>query len=265
MDFEDKVEDLRRRAINMLSHRDGMPEEVKSIIERIKQQLLQITEERRMNFPSIIEYIQTEFETFKRARLNQIGQKRREDQIEETLQDINEVKNRLENELNSSNILEKRKEEDGKEARNTTTKLLNDVDGLLSNIYSHQRRILYARGYSPEKIDETSYELKNIMRNFIQYKCGTQIEEAFNKDNLEVRKVEEEVILEIVREAESKTSDNRESFQQELRNGAPSMEEQALSAEERRISENKKAFKESEKSDDVSAEQKRSLLEDLFK
>ena len=43
------------------------------------------------------------------------------------------------------------------------------------------------------------------------------------------------------------------------------MEEQAASAQERGISENEKAFIDNEQYDDKSAEQRKGLLEDLFK
>ena len=73
MKLEEKIEDLRNIAIKGLLNKDGIPDEVISIINNIKNQLRQICEQKSINFPSVVEYIETQFDTYKRSNLKQIG------------------------------------------------------------------------------------------------------------------------------------------------------------------------------------------------
>lgn len=265
MELEEKIEDLRNIAIKGLLNKDGIPDEVISIINNIKNQLRQICEQKSINFPSVVEYIETQFDTYKRSNLKQIGEKRKSIEIQNILRDINQIKYAIENGIDPHHVIEEKEDEDTKEARNTTQRILGDVSFIISDTISQQRRTLDIRRFSPRMIEELSYEIKDRMEKFIRVHCYNDVNEALNNDNLRVRQLVEQIIEELENEFNPQNLSNREQFQEGLREGVPNMEEQAASAEERRISENEKAFRDNKKDNDQLAERREGLLEDLFK
>lgn len=116
---------------------------------------------------------------------------------------------------------------------NTTERILNMMEYTISNIVSRQRVILNARNYSKDIIDEISYEIRDRMKRFMRSDCETELNNELNRDNLEVRQFEKKLIEEIEKATTSQNPDNREQFKEELKAGAPSMEEQVADARNR--------------------------------
>ena len=265
MELEEKIEDLRNIAIKGELSKDGIPDDVISIINNIKNQLRQICEQKGINFPSVVEYIETQFDTYKRSNLKQIGEKRKSIEMQNILRDINQIKSAIENGIDPHHVIEEKEDEDTKEARNTTQRILGDVSFIISDTISQQRRTLDIRRFPQRMIEELSYEIKDRMEKFIRVNCYNEVNGALENDNLRLRRLEEKIIEELEIEFNPQNLSNREQFQEGLREGAPRMEDQAASAQERGISENEKAFIDNEQYDDKSAEQRKGLLEDLFK
>lgn len=233
MNIEEIFNEKRNKAINMMSHRDDMPQGVTRVIIKIKNKIEQISKEKGIDFESIRKNIETQFDTFIRSDLRKIGEERKDRQINKIIQDLNQLESALENEKKYDYILEEKKCSDEKEAMNTTERILNMMEYTISNIVSRQRVILNARNYSKDIIDEISYEIRDRMKRFMRSDCETELNNELNRDNLEVRQFEKKLIEEIEKATTSQNPDNREQFKEELKAGAPSMEEQVADARNR--------------------------------
>lgn len=231
MDIEERFEELNRKVESVLLKSEGIPVEVLEILEDIKQTLINKSVEQGINFSSITEYIEGQFETFKASIVDRIGENRRNKKIEDCIYDINFAKERLEKSINSQ-ILEERKKEDRREANTTTAKILNEMEYVLNDIYSHQIEILAARDFDEKTVEDIMHDIKAYMRYFTN-KSEDKMVYTFDEDNEKTRKFEESIMEELLKVKEESLT-NRERFEEELKSGAPTLEEQKEDAGERK-------------------------------
>ena len=210
MEIEEKFEELNRKVESVLLKSDGIPVGVLKILEDIKQTLINKSVEQGMNFSSITEYIEGQFETFKASIVDRIGENRRNKKIEDCIYDINFAK--------------ERKKEDRREANTTTAKILSEMEYVLNDIYSHQIKILAARDFDEKTVEDIMHDIKAYMRYFTS-KSEDKMVYTFDEDNEKTRKFEESIMEELLKVKEESLT-NRERFEKELKSGAPTLEEQ---------------------------------------
>lgn len=87
-----------------------------------------------------------------------------------------------------------------------------------------------------DRIDQMTYQMRNNIKTLLSKKYGIQIENELNRDNFDIMGLEERIIDEIEDQMSLKANGDRESFQEELKKDAPSLEEQAKDAEQRESS-----------------------------
>ena len=156
MNIEEQFEEIKRKVLSRLQSSEGMPSEINQILEQFKDALISKATQEKVNFSSVLEYIEGQFEVFKRSKLARIGESRKDKKIEDIMYDITLAKEKLEENINNA-ILQERKKEDGKEANNTTSKILGELQYLLEDINSRYRRILSSRGFEENTINDMSY------------------------------------------------------------------------------------------------------------
>ena len=235
MEVQDIIEDKKREIRKTLLQREDVPDGVKRVINEIYNALDAQNTSFGVNFESISQYASTQFDTFKRSRLKSIGKQRDIKKAEEMMNDIDIIARNLDNKT-KSNVLGEREETDKRESRSTTDRILGEVDALISDIYSHERRILSTKGMNQDRIDQMTYQMRNNIKTLLSKKYGIQIENELNRDNFDIMGLEERIIDEIEDQMSLKANGDRESFQEELKKDAPSLEEQAKDAEQRESS-----------------------------
>lgn len=236
MDIEECFEEIKRKAILGIQNSSGIPSQVNNILEQLKQVLISKTTQEGVNFSSITEYIQGQFDVFEQTILNRIGENRKNKRIEDCIYDITVAKEKLEENINNS-ILEERKKEDEKDANATISKILGQLQYVLDDIHSHYGRILSARGFDERKIEDIIYDFKAFTRYAVSSRYENKIKQAFEEDNRNYQEFEKRIMDEIMQLKENKTNP-RKRFEEDLKRNVPSLEEQRNGAEERKLTEN---------------------------
>ena len=224
MNIEEQFEEIKRKVLSRLQSSEGMPSEINQILEQFKDALISKATQEKVNFSSVLEYIEGQFEVFKRSKLARIGESRKDKKIEDIMYDITLAKEKLEENINNA-ILQERKKEDGKEANNTTSKILGELQYLLEDINSRYRRILSSRGFEENTINDMSYDFKLFAKYYMQSRCERQMVEAFQNDNNNLREFEQSILNEIINLGDKKINEEN-GFRVTLKNQAPTLQEQ---------------------------------------
>lgn len=234
----EKKEIIEEEIMNLqksIWRRDSLPEEVVKIIDKIKQRLKESNKEKNINTSNISEYIDSQFEMLK-SYLNRVGENRKSKKMAEIINEVRMIYNKSNNQF-SRNIIKNGEQEDKKESKQTTYKLLMKINELVESIYSRQKSMLNAQGFEQNDIERKMYDTKRMMQKYIENVSKENIESAFMLDNQELRTLEKETISNIMK-IQRINSEGKDKFQEELKMHAPTLEEQREDADNRNVEQN---------------------------
>lgn len=234
----EKKEIIEEEIMNLqksIWRRNSLPEEVVKIIDKIKQRLKESNKEKNINTSNISEYIDSQFEMLK-SYLNRVGENRKSKKMAEIINEVRMIYNKSNNQF-SRNIIKNGEQEDKKESKQTTYKLLMKINELVESIYSRQKSMLNAQGFEQNDIERKMYDTKRMMQKYIENVSKENIESAFMLDNQELRTLEKETISNIMK-IQRINSEGKDKFQEELKMHAPTLEEQREDADNRNVEQN---------------------------
>lgn len=234
----EKKEIIEEEIMNLqksIWRRNSLPEEVVKIIDKIKQRLKESNKEKNINTSNISEYIDSQFEMLK-SYLNRVGENRKSKKMAEIINEVRMIYNKSNNQF-SRNIIKNGEQEDKKESKQTTYKLLMKINELVESIYSRQKSMLNAQGFEQNDIERKMYDTKRMMQKYIENVIKENIESAFMLDNQELRTLEKETISNIMK-IQRINSEGKDKFQEELKMHAPTLEEQREDADNRNVEQN---------------------------
>lgn len=234
----EKKEIIEEEIMNLqksIWRRDSLPEEVVKIIDKIKQRLKESNKEKNINTSNISEYIDSQFEMLK-SYLNRVGENRKSKKMAEIINEVRMIYNKSNNQF-SRNIIKNGEQEDKKESKQTTYKLLMKINELVESIYSRQKSMLNAQGFEQNDIERKMYDTKRMMQKYIENVSKENIESAFMLDNQELRTLEKETISNIMK-IQRINLEGKDKFQEGLKMHAPTLEEQREDADNRNVEQN---------------------------
>lgn len=234
----EKKEIIEEEIMNLqksIWRRNSLPEEVVKIIDKIKQRLKESNKEKNINTSNISEYIDSQFEMLK-SYLNRVVENRKSKKMAEIINEVRMIYNKSNNQF-SRNIIKNGEQEDKKESKQTTYKLLMKINELVESIYSRQKSMLNAQGFEQNDIERKMYDTKRMMQKYIENVSKENIESAFMLDNQELRTLEKETISNIMK-IQRINSEGKDKFQEELKMHAPTLEEQREDADNRNVEQN---------------------------
>lgn len=234
----EKKEIIEEEIMNLqksIWRRNSLPEEIVKIIDKIKQRLKESNKEKNINTSNISEYIDSQFEMLK-SYLNRVGENRKSKKMAEIINEVRMIYNKSNNQF-SRNIIKNGEQEDKKESKQTTYKLLMKINELVESIYSRQKSMLNAQGFEQNDIERKMYDTKRMMQKYIENVSKENIESAFMLDNQELRTLEKETISNIMK-IQRINLEGKDKFQEELKMHAPTLEEQREDADNRNVEQN---------------------------
>ena len=230
------LEELKRKMMAKIYYREGIPEEVTNIIQKAFDGISDRYKELHCNNSSIQEYIQENLNYVKAYLKNNLGEKRKENQMEQLQYIIGKMQKDLED---GDKTIEKPKAEEKNrdminqiepEDKKITLNIIDIIEELLRDTQSRQSKVLDANEFSIDRIEEIKGETGYFIQGFLS-KNEERIYEILVRDNEALKQQlldeYEEYLLQNKKE-EKQERDNksrREEFIEEL-NAGISLDEQ---------------------------------------
>lgn len=180
----EKFEELKKDILKSIEYREDIPIEIVSMTKKILLEVSNIYDKFNCNDSAIQQYLEGKFDEIKKYLSVDIGKKRKNEKLEQVgfilrkiskeMEEINQESNRkrYENEfltVESNNRL-------------STNRVLGLITDSILNIQSRQNKILDARGFSDQRINQINQEVRAFIR-FVQSKNEEKIYELFVQDD----------------------------------------------------------------------------------
>ena len=192
----DNFEQLRNEMRTIFERKEGIPEDVKRIIQQMFNKLEQEYKKRGCYSTNIKEYIDGNLSELMAHLKSGIGNRRKEEQMEDIQIFLHGVQKGIEENLDSE---EQKREDDNNKKRigeisnnspSNIRKTLNTMDLIeeyLRDIQSAQNRMLYSRKqYSDRQISELNDQMKYFIKK-LRSDNENNIHNGFQKDNQQLR------------------------------------------------------------------------------
>lgn len=227
MEKQEMFEELKGNVLRKVNNREAIPEEIKGIVERSFEELLELYRYSGCDNESIKQYIEaTKYEV--NSEINKIGENRKNIQFQE----FQYIMNRMQNEVEDN---QERNEERDKQAimevdfedRKSTLRIVETLEMALRDVQNRQNNILEARGFSDNQIDKINDEVRNYIYKFsMRQQENVQYQLDDDRKELTFEIIEEyEAYIQWEISEEKKNESEKESFREELDAGI-SLEEQ---------------------------------------
>lgn len=264
----ERLEELKRKMLAKTFYREGIPEEVTEVIKEAFDGILNRYKELHCNNLSIQEYIQGNLEYAKSCVIKNLGEKRKESQAEQVQSIIHGMERELED-LDESLEDEKRSQERHKEEisqiepedEKVKERIIEIVEDALRNVQSKQNRILDARGFSIDRIEQIGQYAQEFIGYFVS-RNEKRVYEILETDNNSLKEQllseYEEYLLQNKKEEEEKETEpdkksKREEFVEGLDGGITLEEQRDFSMEQKRKMEKELEQKKEEQGKQVEA------------
>ena len=240
MEREEKNEELKRRCLTEIQHRDSIPQGVVDTIRKDFNEIFRIYDSSipESELENAKTYIQGKFDELK-AEINNIGDLRKSDEIEQTYLALQNLQSEVDNEIKKeeSNKDEMAISEIDLNNNQRTSQLINLTVDSLKNVQNYQNRLLDFRGYSNERIEQINGKVNEYIYGIKTRKAEDILNLLKNdEENLknEINGLYGEYIRKFEEKGENKDIDSiqeekhlsdKEVFRQDLDSGK-SLEEQ---------------------------------------
>lgn len=221
----DNFEQLRNEMRTIFERKEGIPEDVKRIIQQMFNKLEQEYKKRGCYSTNIKEYIDGNLSELMAHLKSGIGNRRKEEQMEDIQIFLHGVQKGIEENLDSE---EQKREDDNNKKRigeisnnspSNIRKTLNTMDLIeeyLRDIQSAQNRMLYSRKqYSDRQISELNDQMKYFIKK-LRSDNENNIHNGFQKDNKQLRQELLEKFEEYLEQRGEKEHSEKDSFRQTL-------------------------------------------------
>lgn len=271
----ERLEELKRAMMAKTFYRDGMPEEVMGIIQEIFNRIANRYKQLYCDNLNIQKYIEGKLAEVESNITMNLGEKRKNSQLEQVQFIVREMEGELEN-LSESLEDKKRNQERHKEEigqiepgdKEVKARIIEIVEEALRNIQSTQKRILDANGFSMDRIEQIGQNIREFIQEFVSINGGDKgkIYEILRSDNTALREqllsiYEEYLLQNRSKEEEKETGQTKKSKREEFTEGLDA----GISQEEQRdfsIEQTSKIEKELEQKQEEQGNQVEALLAD---
>lgn len=224
-------EELKRSMMSKILNREEMPEDVIKAVRGAFDNISEIYAEYGCNNSTIAEYMDGELKEVEKYLDSNVGEGRRDDQLDQLRTVLHRMERRLEETVDGE---EKQKDEEkdrdelsqiGNNNVRLTQRVLDVVSEALMNVRSRQNKILDARGYSGDRIMQIQEEVTAFIKSF-ENRNGESICEMFKQDEQGLRK---ELLSEYEEYLTQNKSDASKKFRDSM-NAGISLEDQHKAA-----------------------------------
>ena len=188
MDKFEKMEELKIAMMRKVIYREGMPAEIYGIVKEAFEGVLNRYNNMACNNLSIQEYMQGNLEYIKFYINENLGEKRKEAQMEQ----VQDIVRRIEGNLEDIETLEndKNRQEGYREEINQidsknqemTANIITAMEETLKDVQSRQNRILDSNGFSMDRIEQINQNVQDFIRYYVS-RNQEKIYEVLEKDS----------------------------------------------------------------------------------
>ena len=187
------IEDFKKNMVDNITKRELMPQDIMNIIKTAFKGISKKYEQLQCSNLSIQEYIEGKFEEAKVYINENIGKRRREEQLEqlqyillEIERDLEQLQDEDKQRANENRHTEEFIQLEGNN-RQTTADIMEVIREDLIDIQSVQNRNLDAREYSMERMEQIEQSIWEFISNF-KIQGEKQVFETLNQDDATLQK-----------------------------------------------------------------------------
>lgn len=187
------IEDFKKNMVDNITKRELMPQDIMNIIKTAFKGISKKYEQLQCSNLPIQEYIEGKFEEAKVYINENIGKRRREEQLEqlqyillEIERDLEQLQDEDKQRANENRHTEEFIQLEGNN-RQTTADIMEVIREDLIDIQSVQNRNLDARGYSMERMEQIEQSIWEFISNF-KIQGEKQVFETLNQDDATLQK-----------------------------------------------------------------------------
>ena len=210
----EEFEELRGNIIRKIEYKEEIPVEIVNMIRNILQEVSKIYDKYHCNNSEIQRYLEGKYDEIRMYLKKNISKERKEEKLEKTMFILNTIKKEIEENEQGANEKKHKEELSTIESDNrvSTAKVIDIVTDSILNIQSRQNKILDARGFSDNRIEEVSQEVRGFIRYF-QNRNKEKIYELFAQDD---NSIQNELVQLYEDYVTTRKKDKREEFRESL-------------------------------------------------